>query len=542
MSRIVKVTDHLYKRLHAEEFFDDDGNIQSEVSINKAHQASSLATVAQEFADTTALESAAKLSLTSQLSSNVAGHSEDTSQAAITLATVTATANADAQTIATFKEAVDTFGETIANWPLYTTPTQPFSNIYRDEGFNDITLLYSGLETSQYYFHPIISGQIFFDLGTSYSGLNNLSILDSSRFLVNASENDAVKLKVGPDEPFSIESMLYYGTCDGTGYITDFGDNYKFKTLSGLTHELKLEVGGVTTTNGIELSLDDWQHVMVAYDPINRSVSYYKDGSFVLRDSTIGTPGAIPTNNKIGIFKGIVGAINSLKIYKAPLSSTTAKANYVTNASRYVDLDTGGTFIAGAAGGNQDLMVDPSTALFDGANQGRHIGGHVNTWATDTVVTTYSGIYNLGTFPSMYLHTLDDWNPLIMQSFIKMPGDTHLILSAHVDQPGPGSNDNADLEFFVIPATISSAAKSPATSIETVTGVTILDMFTMSLVLSGLQDRALYTAVARGRKTADSKVGIPCILRDWNIVASNSYYYNSTGPGKVALPAWDSYP
>ena len=110
---------------------DDNTDIQVSLNVETSRLSSDLAIISQEYADATALETAAKLALTSQISVAAATQSEATSVSSTTLANSLANVQTSTTDIATAADAIASFGEMLAYWPLYTTNDYGYDDRYR---------------------------------------------------------------------------------------------------------------------------------------------------------------------------------------------------------------------------------------------------------------------------------------------------------------------------------------------------------------------------------------------------------------------------
>ena len=543
MSRIVQATSNIFKKLDAREWYDDEGNIQIQVSINKAVRAGELTTLSAEYADDTALEIAAKLATTSQLSSSAAQNTQVTTQASNQLNTITSQVNLDSANVTSIADSVRSMGQAIVHWPLYTNGSNLYPTRYRDVSYNNVTLTVSGVEDSNY----TVNGNLaFFDTGPLVSGLRNsdaATIPGVGPLLHNLNDGDAANLVFGVSDPFSIEFLIYYQeTPNLYGYVVDFGGQYQVIVYGDQDEgKTRLRVGGQEGSSYLQLVLDRWNHVVISYDPLDKSATYYLDGEYVARETNIGTPAESPTSNKIRVFDGLYGGLNDLKIYKATLSNSTARNNYTTYKAKFMDFDTGGIWATGATGGALSLMVDPTTGLLDAKNMGRHV--YANSFLIDGVGTPATSLridgagfmadhmpefqYQVSAYPQSYYKL---WGT----SYTKLPGEEHLTLIGRWDMStGVATNNRAHYELFIIDPFSPPTNNVPilhASGVSTWT-TTNSGLFSLGLDVSTLADSSLFVVGCRARLMESA--GETGALQFFTLNAGGPFQYSTAGGGYI---------
>lgn len=536
--------DYLLKKRREQSSNNDDGDIEIQQSVELARQASELSRISQQYADDTALEIAAKLSIVSQISTTTANQSNDTISTSTELSRLASQANTITQQIATYADSIISLSQAIADWPLYTNDVYDYSQRFRDLSFNNIELTVSGTENSNY---TVKSGYGFFDVSPHVSGLHsNVGTGPNvTPFLVNLNDSDINGLILTNTEPFSIEFLYKYESGIADGYIINFGNQFQIKVYDDPNDIMTATVGGSETINSIDLSdiEFDWAHFAFAYDPLQNSISAFKNGEFVFIDTNISSPGTVPEDNKIRILEGLLGAINNLRIYKATLSNSTIRNIYNSYKSRYNEFLDSSIYAQRSIGGNKTKIYNASTGTLNALNTVRNIfsKNYVDVTAIGSktpLIVTDTNNYNAGGSPPYTYFILEDYfYNLIDTQFVKLPQENYLVLhgqwitSNGTSAYGKTSHFLLNIKPAIDPGTTFSTIQTSGLYTREATNSGI---FTMSADISSLDDGILYNVELRGRlQTSEIYNGI---LKNYSFSTMTEFPYNIIGPGNGQLP------
>lgn len=381
---------------------DNDDDIRLAMNIENVRQASELAQISQAFADNTALSIASRLSATSKLSNNIAQQASAGTVVTNQLSTFTAQAVTSVEEVATASENITTLAKTMAYWPLYTDgPEYLYEDRYRDYGPYSITLTISGVEEINNQGQGILfftTGNHFFATSSAVSGiigLYDVGVNSNPQFLYNSTPGDAAYLTLSNTDPISVD-FLYksvYAT-DDDGYIVGFGDQYKVQLIgSGVGKGFRMHINN-SISSVIPCPEDDifWGYYAFSYDPLERSITGYKNGISVFTDVDIDAPGSPPSTDRIEIFKGLNGQLANLRLFKSTLSNTTVQTVYQGYRTRFIDFDSGNIYQYNDTSSEKSVLIDVETGDSKLSNISRMIAN--NTALFD--FTSLDAVYNPG--------------------------------------------------------------------------------------------------------------------------------------------------